>query len=268
MFFCAIVLGSTAGAVVGAVGGQLYLIIVSPAVAALAAAVATAKALRMLRAADARIALVAGILVALSSTAAMLGVTYQTQRAAMVAEWSSVQGYSDKRLEVALQAWEKKHGGSNTIAFLKMRLDGGARLTEGTILDLSPAGNGILLLVEFLVSGGLALRLLRKSQSEPFCSPCDAWYARRVVGTAALGSQTQLRSALQNKQLYKVGRRLDDSSLNRPVKLHGRFCDTCTVGDAYLELEVQELGKKATVVFKMTVSHNELDSILDAKSGV
>ncbi len=48
--------------------------------------------------------------------------------------------------------------------------------------------------------------------------------------------------------------------------LHGRFCDTCTKGQVYFELEVRAVGGRARIVHAEEADHGALEAILDSQA--
>ena len=255
------------GVILGGVGAKLYVVLGFPALCGVAVGATAAGVGRWTRAHWPRAVTAIGAASGVVAVAALLVIAAQLERASAVTEYSKGRGWNDARIHEEADRYMAKASGDHEgiLQPLWFRLHAGARLFGETPLNVGPWGNLAVLLLEVGVCGYLAARLARRSASEPFCSRCDAWYARRVVGTAPLGSLASVRAALQNGQFHKLGRRLEPpGSARRPVTLHGRFCDTCDTGRVVFELEVSEAGRSPRVVQTSTHAHDALDAVLDS----
>lgn len=258
--------GAICGAILGAVSGSLYLVLIYPIVAGLAAGAATSKAIKYFNVPGARFAAACGAVAGVTALICLLFVAFQIQIAAEVAALSQ-RGYSDVQLQVEMGEWAGRVSGTHSIdAFVAVRLKSGARLMEGAYLNMGVTGNAILLLLELIAALGASVILARNQGRQPFCRHCGHWYARRVVGSAPAGGQSTVMAALKNRQFYRAGRRLSPDNDQHPVKLHGRFCDTCDNGEVILELEVGEAGGRPHLIYTETTRHADLEAILDSRS--
>ncbi len=264
--FCAVL----AGAVVGAAGGWLYLIAISPAIAAIAAGMAGRSLIGVLRVRNRRWAAAAGALTGILTMAAILLVSVQMERAAIIAELSVGGGVSDETLKRRTDyiMGELTDGASPAAAPVMYRLHSGVKLFGDTALDIGPGFNLGILLLELAVVIALCVRLFAERAGEPFCDPCDAWYARRMVGSAALGDRASVLVDLQNARFHRLGRRLEAAkeTTRHPLILHGWFCDTCDAGDVRFELEVTEASKKPRIIKSVEAPHSALEAILDSQA--
>ena len=149
---------------------------------------------------------------------------------------------------------------------MNIRVKSGARLTSGVFLNLGTTGNSVILILELVLCLVATVGLVRRQGSQPFCTNCDRWFSRRIIGSAALGSQSAIAAALKDEQYHRLGRRLKDPKLKNPVLLHGRFCDTCSTGDVFLELELGGGGQRPHRLREVTITHADLDDILESRS--
>ncbi len=262
--------GLLAGAVIGAVGGWLYLIVISPAVAAIGGGMGARALVGVLRIHDTKAAGVVGILTTLAVLVAILVVMHQLERAAIIAELSSVGGFSDETLVRHTNDTMAKltNDASPLMSPLMLRLHSGAQLFGDTALDLGMGFNLAVLLLELAITGLLCTRLVVERASEPFCESCDAWYARRMVGSATLGAKSTVVVDLQNTRFHRLGRHLEAASTKtrNPLILHGWFCDTCAHGDVRFELELTEPGRRARIIKTVAAPHDALEAILDSQA--
>ena len=264
LVLAALALGAVVGAILGAVGGSFYLVLVIPALAGLAGGIGTAWLLGPLRLPSPLLATVAASLSAVAGTAAILIVMHSLARAAFVGEKGRTLG--EAALAAHVEAWDRELcGGGGLLAPLRYRLTAGVTIAGSAPIDLGPAGNGALLAVEVLAAAAVAARVARRRASLPYCTPCDTWCARRVIGSAPAGSHTSILASLQEGQFHRVGRRLSDPEAAQPVMLHGWLCDRCERGDVRLELEVSDGGGRPEVVRSMDVRHEDLDAILESR---
>jgi hypothetical protein len=260
------IIGLLIGAIIGVFSSFVYLLIVMPAFAAAITGAATSKLMKTLRVEGLKVATAVGSIAAVLTLVALLSTSFQMQVAAVVTEYSSQKGYSNAGIEKRINDWKKDAGGTLQFTFLTTRIKNGARLSSGVFMDFGPVGNSVVLFLELLVCLTTTLWLTRRQGSRPFCEKCDRWFARRIIGSAPLGSQSAIAAALKGGHFHRLGRRLKNPKLSNPVLLHGRFCDTCSDGNVYLELELGEPGKRPHSLYQTTTTHAFLDAILESRS--
>lgn len=258
------------GAVIGAIGAYAYLIVISPAMAAITAGMATRSLVGVARLTRARAAGIIGGLAGAVTVITILLVVFQMERASITRELTATQGVSDTTLNTYRERMLSELTGDAGSAMrpLMLRIHSGATLFGETGLDLGPGFNVILLLVELGVAVYIGARLGWERASEPFCAYCDTWYARRMLGSATLGSRSSVQADLQNRQFHRLGRKLSVARIDtrEPVQLHSWLCDTCDQGEVRLELEVTEAGKRARIVKAVQAPHSALDDILESQA--
>jgi hypothetical protein len=264
----AAIIGLLVGAIIGVFSSFVYLLLVMPAFAALITGVATSKLMKTLRVPGLKVATAVGSIAAVLTLVALLSASFQMQVAAVVTDYSSQKGYSDANIEKRVNDWKKDEGGTLQFTFVATRIKNGARLSSGVYMDLGPVGNSVVLFLELLACLATTLWLTRRLGGQPFCEKCDRWFARRIVGSAPLGSQSAIAAALKGGHFHKLGRRLKNPKLSNPVLLHGRFCDTCSDGNVYLELELGEPGQRPHRLYQSTATHASLDAILESQGMV
>ena len=145
-------LGLMSGAVIGVMSSAVYLLFVSPAIAAIVTGWLTSKVTKSVRVSGLATNTIIGVMASLIAFAALLETTFQMQIAAEITEISSHHGYSDTELEHRISTWKQKIAGTEYAAFATARIKSGARLTSGVYLNLGTAGNSIVLLLELLGS--------------------------------------------------------------------------------------------------------------------
>ncbi|MFT5432052.1 MAG: hypothetical protein ACI9OJ_002750 [Myxococcota bacterium] len=260
--------GLLAGTIVGAASMGLYLIVFSPALAAIAAGWMTSSAARAVKLPGPRFVTILGGVSGILAMLAILVVTLEIERSYIITALSSAAGLGDEAIARGLKRWQQEAtGGAGGIgALYELRITSGVRLFGETWLDLGTAVNGILLLVECGLAGLIGARLGRSRASEPFCDNCDSWYSRRIVGTAQLGALASIRAELQAGRHHRLGRRLEPPKGKGPVVMHCLMCDTCSLGDVTFELEVAENGRRPRVIRSVEAPHSALDAIMDSQA--
>lgn len=255
------------GAVLGATGSQMYLVILFPAAAGLGTGWAIGSVASGLKVHWPREVGIIGAVCGALAMISMLVVVAQVEHASALAELSqekSAWGPEQIRTQAARAVTLMAGGHEGILQPLFLRLHSGVVLFGSAPLSLGTIGNGSLLAIEVVTCVFLGFRFARRAASIPFCERCDHWYARRVLGSAPLGSLASIRAAMQNRQFHRLGRRLGGPTTTGAVMLHGRFCDTCDSGDVHLELEVSESGGRPRLLKTMVEPHDALDAILDS----
>jgi len=261
-------LGLIAGSIVAAAGGWIYLVLVSPLVATVAAGMGGRSLIGILRIDRPRFAAVVGGLGGAVCLLSILVVTQQMRQAELLSELNSVLGLSNDRVttEAATRMGEFTNNAAPLLQPVALRLYSGARLVGDTVMDFGPLINGALLLLELVASIWLGARLMVERSAEPYCAGCNRWYSRRMVGSAPLGARSTLLVELKNTRYHRLGRRLTPprKGTGDALVLHCWMCDTCNDSQVRFELELTESGRRPRLIQSVTASHDALDAIMDA----
>ena len=255
------------GAVAAAIGAAVYIVVLVPIVTGLATGNLVGRAARKLHLRQARIiggvGATAGVLAVLS----MLATTWSIDRSKLIAQVTTELGGSDAMVERTLELWVRDTAGDTTtiMAPVMYRVHSGLQLFDEQQLDLGLGFNLVLLIFETGLSGYLAWRFTSELVSDPYCTPCQSWTSRRIVGTAALGAVPTILSELKAKQWHRLGRRLGAPTVKSPAALKCYMCDTCERSTVRFELDVTETGKRTKTIWTQNAPYAALQDIWDSQ---
>jgi len=260
--------GVVIGSVLGGISAFTYLVFVMPIVGALACGVSLAICVRWLRTPMPRLSMVAGWIAGSALMVSVLAISLANERASIAYALETSHGVSQETIERVLheELNARTEGRDGVLSALWLRVYSGVRITPSLQFDITPIGNALILVVEWILAMLIVARALVARARAPFCEACADWYTRRLLGTAPLGSLQSMRSTLQNGQFHQLKHRLDPPTTVQALSLHSHFCLHCDTQPVVLELEVRELGAKADIVVSVTAPYTALDDVLDSQS--
>lgn len=137
---------------------------------------------------------------------------------------------------------------------------------------LTGLGAYALWLVELAVAAGVGAWMMASQAREPFCEPCNAWYATEEIVAAGAGEPKRAKATaqrLESGRLVDAVSELGESDGKSLSMLVLRGCSKCKGHEPLLELRrVTGIGKKQETkkVFATLLSQSEAEELRAARS--
>lgn len=268
LFGMGLFVGGWLGALVHFVGRAFYLIFVFPFVWGLVLGGSLSGGVRMGRCRNVSLALLAGLISAVSSYALYHALDNWKVRTDAKENLKKAGIPADMVDALYDEHLKKEYGGTGFWGEVKMRSTFGMSIGRpGRSGDSKPLITGIGMyiywILELGVVAGCAILLPRTAARASFCEPCLAWYAKKDAAVVTAGMEAEVQRALSGRDPGALGPCFGGAGT---AVLALEKCPKCSTGSIRFLLEQvtkdPKGNEKRETLFDEMVSHEEANALL------